>query len=167
MFFMIEALHKQPWWLRKKSNFYVALHPSSLQRTARTPHSSGFARLEFGAFYFAFEFRLFTRLSTLEYYNWGLFDNPLFNFSRIYIGRRSRVQGSILVPELHLWCVFTRKASVSSGQILNLKLNWQLLGKMNICNEDFGSLLPSLSLTLNVEPWTRERLPILYVLCTI
>jgi len=42
--------------LRKKSNFCVALHPSSLQRTVSTPHSSGFARLEFGAFYFAIEF---------------------------------------------------------------------------------------------------------------
>jgi hypothetical protein len=30
--------------------------PSSLQRTVSTPHSSGFARLEFGAFYFAIEF---------------------------------------------------------------------------------------------------------------
>jgi hypothetical protein len=35
---------------------HVALHPSSLQRTVSTPHSSGFARLEFGAFYFAIEF---------------------------------------------------------------------------------------------------------------
>ena len=34
--------------LRKKSNFCVALHPSSLQRTISTPHSSGIARLEFG-----------------------------------------------------------------------------------------------------------------------
>jgi hypothetical protein len=30
---------------------------NSLQRTVSTPHSSGFARLEFGAFYFAIEFR--------------------------------------------------------------------------------------------------------------
>jgi len=37
----------------KSSNFCVALHPSSLRRTISTPHSSGFARLEFGAFYFA------------------------------------------------------------------------------------------------------------------
>jgi len=43
-------------WLRKKSNFCVALHPSSLQRTVSTPHSSGFARLEFGAFSFAIGF---------------------------------------------------------------------------------------------------------------
>jgi len=64
----------------------------------------------------------------------------------------SGVQGSILVPGLHLGCVFTRKASASSVLIQNLKLNWQLLGKMNICNEDFGSSMPSLFLTLNVEP---------------
>ncbi len=50
------------------------------------------------------------------------------------------------------------KASVSSGLIQNLKPNWQLLGKMNICNEDFGSSIPSLFLTLNVEPGTFERL---------
>jgi hypothetical protein len=64
----------------------------------------------------------------------------------------SGVQGSILVPGLHLGCVFTRKASVSSVLIQHLKLNWQLLGKMNSCNGDFGSSMPSLSLTLNVEP---------------
>jgi hypothetical protein len=40
----------------KINNFCVALHPSSLQRTVSTLHSSGFARLEFGAFYFAIEF---------------------------------------------------------------------------------------------------------------
>jgi hypothetical protein len=51
----------------------------------------------------------------------------------------SGVQGSILIPGLHLGRVFTIKASVSSGLIQHLKLNWQLLGKMNICNEDFGS----------------------------
>jgi len=51
----------------------------------------------------------------------------------------SGVQGSILVPGLHLGRVFTRKASVSSVLIQDLKLNWQLLGKMSICNEDFGS----------------------------
>jgi len=52
--------------MRKKSNFCVALHPSSLQRTVSTPHSSGFARLEFGAFYFAIELRLFTRSSGFD-----------------------------------------------------------------------------------------------------
>ena len=63
----------------------------------------------------------------------------------------SRVQGSILVPGLHLGCVFTRKASAASGLIQNLELNWQLFGKMNIFNEDIGASIPSLSLTLNVE----------------
>jgi hypothetical protein len=33
-----------------------------------------------------------------------------------------------------------------------LEPNWQLFGKMSIFNEDFGSLMPSLSLTLNVKP---------------
>jgi len=51
---IMDQLRKIHYWqLRKKSNFCVALHPSSLQRTTSTPHSSGFARLEFGAFYFA------------------------------------------------------------------------------------------------------------------
>ncbi len=36
--------------------------------------------------------------------------------------------------------------------IQNLEPNWQLFDKMNIFNEDFGSLISSLSLTLNVEP---------------
>jgi len=63
----------------------------------------------------------------------------------------SGVQGSILVPGLHLGGVFTRKASASSGLIRNLEPNWQLFGKTSIVNEDFGSLMPSLSLTLNVE----------------
>ena len=67
----------------------------------------------------------------------------------------SGVQGSILVPGLHLGCIFTRKASASSGLIQNLEPNWQLLGKMSIFNDDFGSSMPSLPLTLNVEP----RLP--------
>ena len=63
----------------------------------------------------------------------------------------SGVQGSILVPGVHLGYVFTKKASASSGLIQNLELNWQLLGKMSIFNEGFGSSIPSLSLTLNVE----------------
>jgi hypothetical protein len=70
----------------------------------------------------------------------------------LFFSMRSRVQGSILVTGLHLRRVITRKASVSSGLIQNLKLNWQLLVKMNGCNEGFGSAMPSLSLTLNVEP---------------
>jgi hypothetical protein len=63
----------------------------------------------------------------------------------------SGVQGSILVPGLHLRCVFTRKVSALSGLIQNLESNWQLLRKMNIFNKDSGSSMPSLSLTLNVE----------------
>jgi len=51
------------WWLRKKSNFCVALHSSSLRRTISTSHSSEFARLEFGAFYFAIKTWFFTRPS--------------------------------------------------------------------------------------------------------
>ena len=61
------------------------------------------------------------------------------------------VQGSILVHRVHLGSVFMRKASASSGLIQNLELNWQLLGKMSIFNDDFGSSSPYLSLTLNVE----------------
>jgi hypothetical protein len=64
----------------------------------------------------------------------------------------SGVQGSILVHGVHLSYVFMRKASASSGLIQNLEPNWQLFGKMSIFNEDFGSSITSLSLTLNVEP---------------
>ncbi len=53
--------------IRKKSNFCVALHSSSLQRTISTSHSSEFARLEFGAFYFAITIRLFTKPSIFHY----------------------------------------------------------------------------------------------------
>jgi hypothetical protein len=64
----------------------------------------------------------------------------------------SGVQGSIRVPGLHLGCVFRRKVSASSGSIQNLEPNWQLFRKMGIYNKDFGSSMPSLSLTQNVEP---------------
>ena len=57
----------------------------------------------------------------------------------------SGVQGYILVLGLHFRRIFTRKATVSSGLILNLKPNWQLLGEMNSCNDNFGSSMPSLS----------------------
>ena len=50
----------------KSSKFFVALHPSSLQSTLRENHHSGFARLEFGAFFFAIGIRLFTSLSILS-----------------------------------------------------------------------------------------------------
>ena len=71
----------------------------------------------------------------------------------------SEVQGSILDAGLHLGCVFTRKASASLSLIQNLEPNWQVFREMRIFNEDFQSLMPSLSLTLNAEPWTCERLP--------
>ena len=61
----------------------------------------------------------------------------------------SGVQSSILVPRLHLGCIFTTKASASSGVSHNLEPNWQLLGKMSLFNEASGSSMPSLSLTLN------------------
>jgi hypothetical protein len=64
--------------------------------------------------------------------------------------QRFRVQGSILVPGLHLGCIFTRKASASSDLVQKLEPNWQLFGKMSIFIEDFGSSMPSLSLTLNL-----------------
>jgi len=71
---------------------------------------------------------------------------------RVHGFKGSGVQGCILVPGLYLGWVFSRKASASSGLIQNLEPNWQLFGKMSIFNEDFGSSMPSLSLTLNVEP---------------
>jgi hypothetical protein len=72
-------------------------------------------------------------------------------FASVHGFKGSGVQGSILVPGLHLRCVFTREASASSGPIQNLERNWQLFGKMSVFNEDFGPSIPSLSLTLNVE----------------
>ena len=59
-------------------------------------------------------------------------------------------RGFIRVAGLHLGCVFRRKASASSGLIQNLEQNWQLFRKMSIYNRDFGSLMPCLSLTLNL-----------------
>jgi hypothetical protein len=51
----------------------------------------------------------------------------------------SEVQGSIFVSELDLERVFMRKASSSTGLIQNLGPNRQLLEKMTLFNEDFGS----------------------------
>ena len=82
--------------------------------------------------------------------------------SRVQGFKGSGVQDSILVPGLHLGCVFAGKASASSGLIQNLKPNWQLFGEISIFYEDFGSSMPSLFLTLNVEPWTCERLQNFY-----
>ena len=64
----------------------------------------------------------------------------------------SEVQGSIFVPGLHLERVFIRKTSSSTDLIQNLEPNLQLLWKMTMFNEDFGSSMPSLPLTLNLEP---------------
>jgi len=69
---------------------------------------------------------------------------------RNIFGTRSRIQGSILVPGLHLRCVFTRKATASSGLKQNLEPNRQLFAKMSIFDEDFRSLMLPLSLTMNL-----------------
>ena len=73
---------------------------------------------------------------------------PFRCFVTVHGFKGSGVQGSILVHEVHLDSVFIRKASASSRPIQNLELNWQLFGKMSIFNDDFGSSIPSLSLTL-------------------
>ena len=77
---------------------------------------------------------------------------PVLIIAGVHGFKGSGVQRCIIVPGLHLGCVFTGKASASSGLIQNLEPNWQLFEKMCIFNGDFGSLMPSLSLTLNVEP---------------
>ena len=79
-------------------------------------------------------------------------------FVTVHRFKGSGVQGSFLVHGVHLGSIFISKASASSGAIQNLELNWQLLGKMTVFNEVFGSSIPSLSLTLNVELLTCERL---------
>ena len=47
---------------------------------------------------------------------------------KIFVGvhgfKGSGVQARILVPGLHLGCIFTGKASASSGLIQNLEPNW-------------------------------------------
>jgi hypothetical protein len=70
---------------------------------------------------------------------------------KVHEFKGSGVQGCILVPGLHIGCVFTTKASASSGLIQNLEPNWQLFKGMSIFNENFWSLMPFLSLTPNVE----------------
>jgi hypothetical protein len=64
----------------------------------------------------------------------------------------SEVQGFILAPGLHLGCVFARKASGFGRPHqkfgAKLAINWE----NEDFNKDFGSLMPSLSSTLNVEP---------------
>jgi hypothetical protein len=68
-----------------------------------------------------------------------LYYTTAFNIVGVQGFKGSEVQGCVLVPELHLGGVFTRKASASSGRIQNLEPNWQLFGKMSIISEDFGS----------------------------
>ena len=70
-------------------------------------------------------------------------------WARVPLSSQDRIWGAYLREKRQAW----------SCLIQNLEPNWQLLGKMNIFNEDFGSSIPSLSLTRNVEPWTCERLP--------
>jgi hypothetical protein len=56
----------------------------------------------------------------------------------------SGAQGCILVPGLHVGCVFTRKASALSGLIQNLEPpKGQLFEEMSIFNENFGPLMPN------------------------
>jgi hypothetical protein len=97
---------------------------------------------------FGVQVQAFNRLQTAgqAFFTAGVFCGDVHGF------KGSGVQGSILVAGLHLGCAFTRKASVSPGPIQNLEPTWQLVGKISIFNEDFGSLMPSLSLTLNAEP---------------
>ena len=61
--------------------------------------------------------------------------------------RVQRFRGCILAPGLHLGCLFTRKASVSSGLIQNLESNWQLFGKWAFLTRAAG-----LFFVLNPEP---------------
>ena len=76
------------------------------------------------------------------------------HFVTVHGFKGSGVQGSILIHGVHLDYVFMRKASASSGPIQNLELNWQLLGKMSIFNDDFGSLIPSLPSYVTPQRWS-------------
>jgi hypothetical protein len=81
----------------------------------------------------------------------GLYSQSATHFVTVHGFKGSGVHGSIFVHGVHLGYIFMRKASALSGLIQNLELNWQLLGKMSIFNDNFGSSIPSLSSTLNVE----------------
>ena len=78
----------------------------------------------------------FTRL-------WRRRRRPGFRGSRFNFRSRAAFGMSIYKKRLFL-----------TGLINNLGPNWQLLEKMTMFNEDFGSSTLSLPLTLNVEPWT-------------
>ena len=61
---------------------------------------------------------------------------PVMSISngKVIMFKGSGVQGYILVPGLHIGCVFTTKASASSGLIQNLEPIWQLFKGMSIVN---------------------------------
>ena len=61
-------------------------------------------------------------------------------------------RGSILVPGLHLGCVFTIKASASIRPNPKFRAELAIIWGNEHFYEDFESLMSSLSLTLNVEP---------------
>ena len=83
---------------------------------------------------------------------------PIYFLVGVHGFKGSTVQGSILVPGMHLECrIYDTKASALSGLIQNLGPPWQLFGKMSIFNQDFRSLMPSLSLT----PWPRPDFTLL------
>ena len=76
---------------------------------------------------------------------------PIYFLVGVHGFKGSAVQGSILVPGMHLECrIYDTKASALSGLIQNLGPPWQLFWKISISNQDFRSLMPSLSLTLNL-----------------
>ena len=68
----------QIWRLRKKSICCVTLHLSSLRRTLSTPHSSRFASLAYGAFYFVVWIKGF--YETISFERHSLKEkNPMFH----------------------------------------------------------------------------------------
>ena len=62
------------------------------------------------------------------------------------------VQGSILVPELDLECVFTKKTSSSSGLIQNWEPNWQLLRAGEEIEQEFSQPFRLLLLLFSQGP---------------
>ncbi len=78
----------------------------------------------------------------------------VYNIVAVHGSKVQRFRGSRF--HSHPWTAFGMRIYEKSVNFVrpnpNLKPNCQLLGKMNICNEDFGSSTPNLSLTLNVEP---------------
>ena len=92
-------------------------------------------------------------------WNTGLYGlEPEIEKVAVHGFKGSEVQGSVLVPVSILEAYLCEKRSASSLPIWKLPAHWQLRGKASIYCKDFGSSILSLSLTLNVEPWTYERL---------